>query len=623
MTDNELDVRQSQGESSGADAHVDSSGTAVVTAAHDGEELKPNNDVCNGHQAAGYRAELRLAENIINPETWAGGIEDKRAIAPRLRVGRDKWFNLLWLIPVGFALLVAAVAVGKGLHNMPAVHAFIQRYPGTHVPSGVSPGIPAWVGWTHFFNLFLMMFIIRSGIQILCDHPRLYFSRNATPGKDEWLRVAKPVPDDPLWTAKDDSVALPGQLGLPGIRHSIGLARWWHLGVDVLWLLNGAVFYVLLFATGQWRHIVPTSWDVFPNAASVAIQYLSLNWPTDNTWAAYNALQLLAYFTTVFIAAPAAVITGLGMSPALSMRLTVISKRLSIQAARSLHFLVLLYFLFFIVVHVTLVFTTEALRNLNHMFAARDDDSWVGFWIFAAAMVVVAVGWVAATPFTYRHPRVVQRVGYALIGPLQRLFEYTNPKPGAFTEKDISPYFWHNGTYPETVEYKELEENNFVDWRLRVYGLVENPTEFSLADLHDLPYHEQITQHFCIQGWSGVAKWGGVSMRTIMDIVKPLPEAKWVVFYSLGPGPDGGIYYVAHPIEQMSHHLTMLAYDMNGGPVSYGHGAPLRLRNELQHGFRHVKWLKGIEFVAHYSELGSGYGGYNEDHEFFGRHQTI
>ncbi|OMC57213.1 oxidoreductase [Mycobacterium sp. IS-836] len=566
---------------------------------------------------------MRLAENIVNPETWAGGIEDKRAIVPRLRVGRDKWINVLWLLPVGFAALAVAVAVAKGLHNVSAVQSFIQRYPGTHVPSGVSPGIPAWVGWSHFFNLFLMTFIIRSGIQILCDHPRLYFSRNATPGKDEWLRVAKPVPDDPLWTAKDDSVGLPGQLGLPGIRHSIGLARWWHLGVDVLWLLNGAVFYVLLFTTGQWRHIVPTSWDVFPNAVSVAFQYLSLDWPTDNTWVAYNALQLLTYFTTVFIAAPLAVITALGMSPALSMRLTVISKRLNIQHARSLHFLVLMYFIAFIGMHVTMVFATDAVRNLNHMFGARDDNSWVGFWVFAAAMVVVTIGWVVATPFTYRHPRIVQRVGYALVGPLQRLFEYANPKPGAFTEKDISPYFWHNGTYPETVEYKELEKNNFVDWRLRVYGLVEHPTEFSLADLHDLPYHEQITQHFCIQGWSGVAKWGGVQMKTIMDVVKPLPAAKWVVFYSLGPGADGGIYYVAHPIDQMSNHLTMLAYDMNGEPVSYGHGAPLRLRNELQHGFRHVKWLKGIEFIAHYSEVGSGYGGYNEDHEYFGRHQTI
>ncbi len=78
------------------------------------------------------------------------------------------------------------------------------------------------------------------------------------------------------------------------------------------------------------------------------------------------------------------------------------------------------------------------------------------------------------------------------------------------------------------------------------------------------------------------------------------------MFHSRGPGADGGIYYVAGPIEQMSHHLSMLADDMNGEPLTYGHGAPLRLRNELQHSFRHVKWLKGIEFAANYSELGSG-----------------
>ena len=59
------------------------------------------------------------------------------------------------------------------------------------------------------------------------------------------------MPADPLWTAKQDSISLPGQVGLPGLRHSIGLARWWHLGVDALWLLNGVVFYVLLFATGR------------------------------------------------------------------------------------------------------------------------------------------------------------------------------------------------------------------------------------------------------------------------------------------------------------------------------------------------------------------------------------
>jgi thiosulfate reductase cytochrome b subunit len=381
---------------------------------------------------------------------------------------------------------------------MPGVEEFIQRYPGADVSAG-NAGMPPWVNWTHFFNLFLMMFIIRSGIQILCDHPRLYFSRNSTPGTDEWLRVGPPVPDDPYWTANDDTVALPPQFGLPGFRHSIGLARRWHLGVDVLWLLNGAVFYVLLFTTGHWRHIVPTSWKVFPDAASVAIQYLSLDWPKDDGWLHYNGMQLLAYFITVFIAAPAAVITGLGMSPALSQRLGAISKRLNIHYARSLHFLVLVCFLLFILVHVTLVFATDALENLNHMFASRHDNSWVGFWIFAAAMVVAAVAWVAATPFTIRHPRVVQRIGYALVGPFQRGLEKFNPKPGTFNEEDISPFHWRNGRLPETVEYKELEKNDFTDWRLKVYGLVENPTEFSLDDLCALPYHDQITQHFCIQ----------------------------------------------------------------------------------------------------------------------------
>jgi uncharacterized protein YeaO (DUF488 family) len=89
------------------------------------------------------------------------------------------------------------------------------------------------------------------------------------------------------------------------------------------------------------------------------------------------------------------------------------------------------------------------------------------------------------------------------------------------------------------------------------------------------------------------------------------------------PAPDGGVYCDAHPIEQMSYHLTMLAYDMNGEPLSFGHGAPLRLRNEVQLGFKQVKWVKGVEFVAHYSEIGGGYGGYNEDHEFFGYRQSI
>jgi sulfoxide reductase catalytic subunit YedY len=571
-----------------------------------------------------YRYQLTPGEDVIDTATWAGSVPQVNGIAPRVRIGRSRWFNLLWLLPISFLLLIIGIAVAKGLRGDAFMQRFIRQYPGTAqgTPPAGTTGFPAWVGLQHFLNLFLMIFIIRAGVQILSDHPRLYWTRHSTPGRD-WFRIQRPVPADPLWTAKQDSISLPGQVGLPGLRHSIGLARWWHLSADALWLLNGVVFYILLFVTGRWHRLIPTSWDVFPNALSTLIQYLSLNWPAEGGWVAYNDLQLIAYFITVFIAAPLALITGLGMSPALSTRFKRVSRIFSIQTARSLHFLVLAWFLIFIVLHVTFVFTTGLLVNLNHIYAGRTDDSWIGFGVFAASTVVVIAGWVAATPFTIRHPRVVQRVGQAIVGPVQHLFEHVDPKPGAYSEKDISPYFWHNGQYPDSDEYKALFDGDFADYRLRINGLVENPVELDLAQLRTLPRHEQITQHFCIQGWSGVAKWGGVSMQAILDLVKPLREAKWVVFYSLGEGADKGVYYDAHPIEHMSHHLTMLAYEMNDQPLPFGHGAPLRLRNEIELGFKQVKWIKGIEFVAHYSEVGSGYGGYNQDHEFFGYRQSI
>jgi sulfoxide reductase catalytic subunit YedY len=128
---------------------------------------------------------------------------------------------------------------------------------------------------------------------------------------------------------------------------------------------------------------------------------------------------------------------------------------------------------------------------------------------------------------------------------------------------------------------------------------------------------------FCIQGRSGVAKWGGVPMRNIVDIVKPTPDARYAVFYSFSEGAAGGGYYDVHEIDNMRHRLTILAYEMNGAPVSVLHGAPLRLRCENELGFKMVKWIAAIEFVRDFADLGAGQGGYNEDHEFYGYRMPI
>jgi thiosulfate reductase cytochrome b subunit len=563
------------------------------------------------HDALAER--LSAADDRIRLSHW---LPPQEGVAPRIRLG-ERWINVLWALPLAVLLLLLGVVGAQLLRQLPAVQDFVLRYPG--VPSSahaVTSGFPIWLRALHFLNLFFMVFIIRAGVQILADHPRLYWKRDCTPGT-EWFRFQKEVPRDRIWTAKDDAVTLPGWLGIPGIRHSIGLARWWHYSTTRRWMINGVVFYVLLFSTDQWLRIVPTTWAVFPNAASTALQYLSLTFPVDQSWTRYNGLQQLAYFATIFIAAPVSIVTGLMQSPAISNRAGWFGRLLNRQRARSIHFLALWWFLFFIVAHVTLVFITDARANLNMMFAGVHDGSWSGFAVLVPAMALVALAWWWAAPFTLRHARLVQHVGTFLSRPFGAVTQSWDAR-SELDEAAISPYFWPNGTMPKSAEFDALVATDFVGYRLRIDGLVENAVELSLAELRAMPKQEQITTHFCIQGWSGVAKWAGVPMRAILERVKPTPEARYAVFYSLADGGDGGRYYDAHSLSNMRHDLTILAYEMNGAPLSVLHGAPLRLRCENELGFKMVKWIAAIEFVHSYADLGAGEGGYNEDHEFYG-----
>ncbi|MGK2852488.1 MAG: hypothetical protein ACSLE3_00015 [Microbacteriaceae bacterium] len=135
---------------------------------------------------------------------------------------------------------------------------------------------------------------------------------------------------------------------------------------------------------------------------STAIQYASLDWPTEHGWLNYNALQVLLYFVVVFIAAPLALLTGLRLAPGLQAKWAWAEKSFPLPIARVIHFSVMIFFVAFFVVHVSLVFLTGALKNLNVMFAARDDTGWLGFWVLAAVIVVIAGIWVALRPMVIR-----------------------------------------------------------------------------------------------------------------------------------------------------------------------------------------------------------------------------
>ena len=348
----------------------------------------------------------------------AGGGPSATAVFPTVRLGR-RWLNLLWMLPVVAVAFAAVIGVSIWLRTIPDVQSFIRQYSGS-VPNDAPQGFPWWLRWQHFLNAIFLMPIVRAGLQIWAGRPRVYWRTPGTPGQD-WLRIQRAMPAEGGWPMRDDSVALRPQIGLPGPKRSQGLARAWHLGITLLWVLNGVLFYILIFATGQWMRIVPVSWDVFPHALSAAIQYGSLDFPTQDSWVAYNGLQLLTYFITVFVAAPLAVITGVMHAPRIAKR-TANSRFVNVEVVRSVHVLVLGWFVVFTIAHVSLVLVTGAFENLNHITLGTQDGGPAGFILFAIATVVGAVVWYFMSPFTTTYPNAVQKGGARLLGPLGKFY---------------------------------------------------------------------------------------------------------------------------------------------------------------------------------------------------------
>jgi thiosulfate reductase cytochrome b subunit len=519
-------------------------------------------------------------------------------------------------------LLVAAAYIQWGTVGLPRLAPIPELTPAT----AVEPyGFPAWLRITHYINFMFLILLIRSGLQVLADHPRLYWNVHCTPGT-EWLRLTPiEVPTDRVWTAKDDARHLTPWVGLPGYRHTVGMARHWHFLSVLFWVGNGVAFVVLLFATPQWQRLVPTSWKIVPDAWAVFVHYATFHLPPEpDGFYHYNALQQLAYFAAVFILAPLAIVTGPSMSPAFTARFIWYPKLPgNRQIGRTIHFLVMVAFVGFVIAHVGMVAITGLVRNMNHIVMGTDDTRWIGLYLGLVAIGAVVVLNVLANWAAWRLPRAVQHVAKAIVTPIMASLLDRAASRAEFRREDISPFFWANGKVPTCEEWKTLAANGFKDYRLKVYGLVENPVELSLDDLQALGKKTQITLHHCIQGWSGIAEWGGLPVAELMKVVRPKPNARAVVFHSFGEGAEGGRFYDNLSIEDALYPQTLLAYEMNYAPLNELHGSPLRLRVENQLGFKMVKWIQAIEFVGSIRSVGEGEGGYNEDREYFGELANI
>jgi len=475
--------------------------------------------------------------------------------------------------------------------------------------------LPLVVVILHLINLFCLILLIRSGIQILYDHPKLYWTDH-TSDENWWIRFGKKQqPKDKLWTARDEAEAPPKRaLALPGAHDALGAGRHWHFTAAIIWLITGAIYIGFMLISGEWSRLIPTSWSVFPEAINVMGQYLTLNIPPEG--ATYNALQQISYAFIVFILAPLQILTGLAMSPAIIGRypklLLLFGGRR--QVARSLHFLSMVGFSLFILVHVTITMGLHFYNSVGLFVSGNSDmDFGKALTLFLVIAIFILAFNIWATMFTLRKPIKVRSIFIKFYAPIIRLFLGGLKSRQKYSKKDISPFFRVNGYPPETEEYHKLREDHFKDYRLKVYGMVENPLELSLEKIKAMKKQTQITKHNCIQGWSGIAEWSGVPVRDILKLCKPTKGAKYAVFHCYDVYADGYPYYSSIRTSDLKDKQTILAYEMNGQDLPLNHGDPIRLRVENKTGYKMAKWVKSIEFTDDYSQIGRGRGGYRED----------
>ncbi|GAB3960719.1 molybdopterin-binding protein [Spirosoma harenae] len=175
-------------------------------------------------------------------------------------------------------------------------------------------------------------------------------------------------------------------------------------------------------------------------------------------------------------------------------------------------------------------------------------------------------------------------------------------------------------TYPVSEAIKNARVNGFdglktpipEDWKLQIDqsdkrnpdGPLDSALLLTIDDIKALPKHEMVYEFKCVEGWSQIQHWGGARLSDFLEKYKlgtrsgdaPNPENPGDLFKYIGmETPDKG-YYVGIDIESAMHPQTLLAYELNGEPISSAHGAPLRLIIPVKYGVKNLKRIGRMFF---------------------------
>jgi DMSO/TMAO reductase YedYZ molybdopterin-dependent catalytic subunit len=219
-----------------------------------------------------------------------------------------------------------------------------------------------------------------------------------------------------------------------------------------------------------------------------------------------------------------------------------------------------------------------------------------------------ASGLAVATRLAQRHGLIppddggLYGVGETLTYAAQRILT-RHSMAREFPRSQLSKAPFVNGEPPKDEVFQRLQKGGFKDWRLAVDGMVAHPASFSLAELQSYPSRSQITHLACEEGWSYIAEWTGVPLSHFLNAVGVLPQARYVVYFSIDRE-----WWDSIDMADALHPQTLIAYGMNGAELPVGNGGPLRMRVPRQLGYKNVKYITRLTVTDDLRGFGKGLG---------------
>ena len=181
-----------------------------------------------------------------------------------------------------------------------------------------------------------------------------------------------------------------------------------------------------------------------------------------------------------------------------------------------------------------------------------------------------------------------------------------------FDRSQISQAPFANSTSPPTDAFTRLQGDGFRDWRLSIEGLVARPLSLSIDDIRRMPAGRQITELVCEEGWSYIAEWIGTPLAEVLRIAGVMPEARYVVYFSI-EAP----WWESIDMIEARHPQTLVTYAMNASDLPVAFGGPLRLRVPRQLGYKSIKYMNRIVVTDDLKAFNNGLGRPSDGYDWY------